>query len=93
VFVTGNTPIQCGVASWMNKCMIEIQDTFDRETGGAAQIIQQVHDALNSEVPDEYTKRAGEVKMEVLNRHFPLLGHNAQLPADKADVNEYLDKV
>ncbi len=88
-----NFPIQCGVASWMNRCMVEIQDVFDAETGGACQIVQQVHDALNSESPDEYAVRAGEVKVQILNRHFPLLGHSAQLPADKADVNVYLDKV
>jgi hypothetical protein len=88
-----NYPIQTGVASWMNECMILIQEQFDRETGGAAQIIQQVHDALNSEVPEEYAVRAGEVKLEILNRHFPLLGHDAHLPADKADIADYLDKV
>lgn len=88
-----NYPIQEGVAAWMNKCMVEIQDVFDRETGGACQIIQQVHDALNSECPEEYAVRAGQVKIEILNRHFPLHGHSAQLPADKADINDYLDKV
>lgn len=88
-----NFPIQTGVASWMNRCMVEIQDVFDAETGGQAQVIQQVHDALNSETPEDYAKRAGEVKIEILNRNFPLLGHVAQLPADKADIADYLDQV
>ncbi|MFZ2152046.1 MAG: DNA polymerase [Minisyncoccia bacterium] len=88
-----NIPIQTGVASWMNECTILIQEQFDRETNGAAQIVQQVHDALNSETPNDYAERAGQVKLEILNRTFPLLGHIAQLPADKADINDYLDKV
>lgn len=88
-----NIGLQMGVASWMNKCMVEIQDVYDRETSGAAQVVQQVHDALNVECPEPYAKRAGEVMNEVLNRHFPLLGHNAQLPADPALVGDYLDEV
>jgi DNA polymerase I-like protein with 3'-5' exonuclease and polymerase domains len=88
-----NIPIQTGVASWMNKAMVEIQATFDRETGGAAQIIQQVHDALNAEAPEGYAVRCGEVMREVLNRPFQLLGHTAVLPADEALIHDYLDKV
>lgn len=88
-----NIGLQMGVASWMNKCMVEIQDTYDKETGGAAQVVQQVHDALNVECPEPYAKRAGDVMNEVLNRYFPLLGHNAQLPADPALTGEYLDEV
>lgn len=88
-----NIPIQMGVASWMNRAMVEIQDVFDAETGGQAQVIQQVHDALNSECPDDYAVRAGEVKMNILNRRFQLLGHDAIMPADKVDINDYLDKV
>ncbi len=88
-----NIPIQTGVASWMNKAMVEIQSVFDRETGGQAQVIQQVHDALNSETPEGYAVRAGEVKMEILNRRFQLNGHDAVMPADKVDIHDYLDKV
>lgn len=88
-----NIPIQMGVASWMNRCMVKIQQQFDNETGGAAQIIQQVHDALNSEVPDEYAKRAGEIKLSILNEQFQLNGLVTGLPADQADINDYLDKV
>ena len=88
-----NIAIQMGVASWMNKAMVETQDTFDRETNGAAQIIQQVHDALNAECPDDYTQRAGDLMQEIVNRPFMLNGHLTTLPADKALVNTYLDKV
>jgi DNA polymerase I-like protein with 3'-5' exonuclease and polymerase domains len=103
VFITGNTPIQMGVASHMNKAMLIIQDIYDRETGGAAQVVQQVHDALTVEAPDEYAKRAGEVMLEVLSRDFaihPVPGldeaiphwSSARLPADPALINDYLDK-
>lgn len=88
-----NIGLQMGVASWMNKCMVEIQDTYDRETGGAAQVVQQVHDALNVECPEEYADRAGKVMNDVLNREFPLLGHTATLPADAALTGDYLDQV
>lgn len=88
-----NFPIQTGVASWMNRAMIEIQDTYDRETGGAAQIVQQVHDALTVEAPDEYAVRAGEIMREVLSRPFGLPGHaDARLPADAALIATHLDK-
>jgi DNA polymerase I-like protein with 3'-5' exonuclease and polymerase domains len=89
-----NVPIQMGVASWMNDALVEIQDTFDRETGGLAQVVQQVHDALNVESPEWYAKRCGEVMCEVLNRPFKLLGFPAAtLPADAALIGDYLDEV
>lgn len=88
-----NIGLQMGVASWMNKCMVEIQDIYDAETGGAAQVVQQVHDALNVECPEPYAKRAGEVMNQILNREFPLLGHKATLPADPALIGDYLDEV
>jgi DNA polymerase I-like protein with 3'-5' exonuclease and polymerase domains len=98
-----NCGIQMGVASHMNKAMLIIQDIYDRETGGAAQVVQQVHDALTAEAPDEYAKRAGEVMLEVLSRDFaihPVPGldeaiphwSSARLPADPALINDYLDK-
>jgi len=89
-----NNPVQMGIASWMNKCTIEIQDTYDRETGGQCQIIQQVHDALNAEAPDGYERRAGEIMTEVLGRTFALPGHpNARLPPDPVQTGIYLDEV
>lgn len=90
-----NRPIQSGIASVMNQRTIEIQDTYDRETGGAALCIQQVHDALNAEVPAEYARRAGEVMAEILNRPFDIPGifKGAVLPADAALVGDYLDEV
>lgn len=88
-----NFPIQTGVASWMNRAMIEIQNTYDAETGGAAQIVQQVHDALTVEAPDEYAKRAGQIMQDVLSRPFQLLDHPAaSLPADAALIATHLDK-
>lgn len=88
-----NFPIQTGVASWVNKCMIDIQHTFDDETGGAAQIIQQVHDAITCEGPDEYAPRAGQVMQDRINRQFDLPRYpTATLPADKADIGVFLDE-
>jgi DNA polymerase I-like protein with 3'-5' exonuclease and polymerase domains len=103
VFITGNTPIQTGVASHMNERMLVIQDIFDRETGGAALVVQQVHDALTVEAPDDYAKRAAEVLQEVLSQPFdinPVPGIDqaiprrraARLPADTALINDFLDK-
>lgn len=89
-----NFPIQCGVASHMNQRTLEIQDRFDRETGGAAQVIQQVHDALTVEAPADYAKRAGDVMLEILNRPFAWPGFpNAKLPADNYDIGTHLDQV
>lgn len=89
-----NFPIQTGVASWMNRCMNLIQRVFDQETGGLAQIIQQVHDALTVEVPDAYAKRAGEVMLAILNQPFSVLGYSeVLLPADNYDVGDFLDAV
>lgn len=98
-----NRPIQMGVASWMNHCLPIIQEIYDRETGGAAQVNQQVHDALTAEAPDDYAERAGQVMQQVLSERFditPSFGFDdaigahvgAQLPADKAQINDYLDK-
>lgn len=88
-----NIAIQMGVASWMNKKMVVIQRQFDRDTGGAAQIIQQVHDALNAECPDGYAVESGEIMRRELNEPFQLLGMKATLPADKALIHDYLHKV
>jgi len=98
-----NGPIQTGVASWMNRCMLLIQDVYDRETGGAAQIVQQVHDALTAEAPDGYAQRAGEVMHQVLGERFDIIPgaqftdaiatvHGARLPADPALIADHLDK-
>lgn len=98
-----NGPIQTGVASHMNERMLMIQDIFDRETGGAALVVQQVHDALTVEAPDDYGKRAMQVLQEVLSEPFninPVPGisqaiparRGARLPADTALINDFLDK-
>jgi DNA polymerase I-like protein with 3'-5' exonuclease and polymerase domains len=98
-----NTPIQSGVAAWMNKNTVVIQEIFDRETGGAAQIVQQVHDALTAECPDEYAVRAGQVMQEVLSQTFEIapgagferaIGYHpeARLPADTPAIATHLDK-
>lgn len=103
VFITGNTPIQMGVASWMNRGMLIIQSIFDRETGGAAQIVQQVHDALTVEAPDEYAQRAADVMLEVLCEPFSIRPRaefaqaiqsvqRATLPADPANIADFLDE-
>lgn len=89
-----NVRVQTAVASWMNQCTLEIQDVFDRETRGWAQINQQVHDALTVEAPDDYAKRAGEVMQSILSReiHVPGVG-TTRLPADKADIGQFMDEV
>lgn len=89
-----NVGIQTLVASWMNNNMVEIQHTYDAETGGAAQIVQQVHDALTVEAPAEYATRAGQVMTDCLSRTFPLPGHpQARLPPDPVTIGTYLDEV
>jgi hypothetical protein len=96
-----NFPIQAGVASWMNRCMNQIQRIFDAETGSpddpddkGALIIQQVHDALTAEVPEWYAQRAGQVMLEVLNQPFAIMGYSdVTLPAENYDVGTYLDEV
>lgn len=85
-----NAPIQGGVASWVNKCTILIQQAYDQETGGAAQIISQVHDALTAEVPESYAQRAAQIMEFVLNRKFELFGIESTLPTDKATITDYL---
>lgn len=89
-----NWGIQTGIASWMNKCTLEIQATYDKETGGDCVIVQQVHDALNADGAEEYAHRAGEVMEQVLGREFALPGHpRARLPPDKAKAGNHLDEV
>lgn len=89
-----NTRIQMGVASHMNKRTLEIIDVLDRETGGQALITLQVHDALTVECPEEYAKRCGQVMVDILSRPFDLPNHpGAVLPADKADIGQYLNEV
>jgi hypothetical protein len=98
-----NFPIQTGIASWMNKNLVEIQDQYDRETGGAAQVVQQVHDALTVEGPDDYAEHAGKVMQDLLSRPFdinpdPVFAgivnsvQQARLPADAPMINTFLDK-
>lgn len=89
-----NNPVQTGIASWMNQNTIDIQETYDKETGGQCQIIQQVHDALNAEAPDGYEQRAGEVMTEMLGREFSLPGHpHARLPPDPVQIGTHLDEI
>jgi len=91
-----NRPIQGIIASIVNKRMLEIQDVYDKETGGAALIVQQVHDAVNAEAPDGYEKRAAEVMNEKLDQRVDLseLGHpSAHFPADPALIGTHLDQV
>lgn len=89
-----NTRIQMGVASHMNRRTVRIAKTLDAETGGAAQITLQVHDALTVESPREYSKRAGEVMVNELSQPINLPKYpNARLPADKADIGKYLNEV
>jgi DNA polymerase I-like protein with 3'-5' exonuclease and polymerase domains len=88
-----NYPIQTGVASWMNRQTVKIQRKFDSDTGGAAVIVQQVHDALNVEAPDGYAHEAGRIMCDVLNEPFELNGHSARLPTDKYDLGDHLDEI
>lgn len=89
-----NWNIQTSIASFMNERMLEIQDIFDRETGGSALVVQQVHDSLNSENLKGYSKRAAEVMRDVLSRPIALPGHpQATFPPDKVLHGSHLDKV
>lgn len=88
-----NNPVQTGIGSWMNKGLLKIQRAYDAETGGAAQVIQQVHDAVNAEVPIGYEKRAGEIMVDVLSETFPLRGYTARLPADTPTISTHLDEI
>lgn len=98
-----NVSVQMGVASWMNLCMVTIQGQFDRETGGDALIVQQVHDALTADCDESYAHRAGEVMQAVCSQPFDLTPHGyfanaqgahrgARLPADAALIGTYLDE-
>lgn len=87
-------PNQTLIASIVNKRTIEIQATFDRETGGEALIVQQVHDAVNSEVPDGYEDRSGQVMVDAFEQRVALPGYpNAYFPADKPTVGYHLDEI
>lgn len=88
------TPIQMMIASFMNERMLEIQAVFDKETGGQALIVQQVHDALNSENLKAYSKRAAQVMHDVLSRPVSLPGHPAAtFPPDKILHGSHLSDV
>ena len=89
-----NSPIQSGVASFMNKQMIKIDHDLEVQTGRAAEIVLQVHDALTVESPDEYVPIVKDILMARLNEPFSLPGFPvAKLPADEATVGEFLDEV
>lgn len=94
-----NWNIQTLIASVMNKRMLRIQAVYDQETGGEAQIIQQVHDALNSEVPRGYAARSMEVKRMILSEPFSLrvdpqtVYPQAELPPDKPTEGNWLNEV
>lgn len=98
-----NVPIQMGVASWMNECMVRIQDQFDAETGGDALIVQQVHDALTVDCDASYVQRAGQIMQETLSAPFKIhpddqfvdaIGwhDHATLPADTPTSGTFLDE-
>jgi DNA polymerase I-like protein with 3'-5' exonuclease and polymerase domains len=90
-----NRPVQSGVAGHMNERTLEVQEIFDKETGGECLIVQQVHDALNADSPDEYAKRAGQVMKDTLSRpRNDIPGHpNAVLPVDEITMGTHLDEV
>lgn len=90
-----NRPVQSGVASHMNERTLEVQEIFDKETGGECLIVQQVHDALNADSPDGYAKRAGEVMKDTLSRpRHDIPGHpGAVLPVDEITSGIFLDEV
>lgn len=90
-----NRPVQSGVASHMNERTLEIQEIFDRESGGDCLIVQQVHDAINADSPDGYAKRAGEVMKATLSRpRDDIPGHpGAVLPVDEITSGTHLDEV
>ena len=90
-----NTPVQSGVASHMNERTLEVQEIFDRETGGDCLIVQQVHDAINADSPDGYVQRCGEVMKDTLSRpRHDIPGHpNAVLPVDEITSGTFLDEV
>lgn len=99
-----NVGIQMGVASHMNRGLIKVQGIFDAETGGAAQVVQQVHDALTVECPTEYERRAGEILQGVLSVPFEIspgsqfadaISYHADavLPADTPTYGTHLNEV
>lgn len=88
------TPIQMMIASFMNERTLEIQAAFDRELSGQALVVQQVHDALNSENLKSVGKRVAEIKTEILSRPISLPGHpNAVFPPDKILRGSHLSDV
>ncbi len=89
-----NVPIQMGVASVMNKRLLKLQSIFDHETGGACQVVLQVHDALTFECPKSYAPRCQEVIYAVMHETFALPNHPAaRLPCDMPKIGEYVDQV
>ncbi len=90
-----NAPVQTGVASHMNERTLEVQEIFDRETGGDCLIVQQVHDALNADSSNEYAQRCGQVMKDTLSRpRHDIPGHpNAVLPVDEITSGTHLDEV
>lgn len=87
-------PNQTLIASIVNKRVLEIQATYDRETGGDALIVQQVHDAVNSDVHRDYAKRAGDVMKQAFDQTVALPGFpQARFPADKPAVGSHLNDV
>ncbi len=89
-----NSPIQMGVASVMNKRLLKLQSIFDYETGGACQVVLQVHDALTFECPKSYAPRCQEVIYAVMHETFALPNHPvARLPCDMPKIGEYVDQV
>lgn len=89
-----NRPIQGIIASIVNRRALEIQKVFDAETNGVALIAQQVHDSFNSEVPEDYAKRACVVKDTILSQPVALPGHpQAMFPPDPSIIGTHLDQV
>jgi len=94
-----NMPIQSSVASWMNKCTIEIAKYLWQACGPSSQLILQVHDALTTETEDQYVKVTKEILTYVLSQKFDLTTptgpryQQACLPPDDPTVGVYLDEV
>lgn len=86
------TPIQTMVASWMNRSLLRIQRLFDKETGGACHVVQQVHDSLIVECPEPYAQRAGEIMVAAVGEKFSLPGFEncATLPTDGFKIGRHL---
>jgi len=86
-------PNQMLVASRVNKGMIAIDEKLRRYCPGAV-IVQQVHDCLNVETPEEHIKTVGEILYEEFQRPFALPGfEQALLPAEPATNGIYFHEV